>query len=224
MHPLTYLHLQMQLRGASLVGDRLTREANATAVEDLPLIILAQLTTHETVAYYNESLPADLQKKLATGIEGLAFPHIDPLLEILSSHDLHVEAEHSTTYIFPHIADSIDREILRYSTGDPRMRALELSASSGPVFAVERDSRLASACVSGRENEQCGEAWVYMDPGTLEQGLTEKVVSAWARSLMDARKIPFYSHEAGDELCTGLATRLGLEPVFEEISITQVSA
>jgi hypothetical protein len=48
------------------------------------------------------------------------------------------------------------------------------------------------------------------------------VVSAWARSLMDARKIPFYSHEAGDELCTGLANRLGLEPVFEEISITYV--
>ncbi len=82
---------------------------------------------------------------------------------------------------------------------------------------------IVSACVSIRENEKCGEAWVYTNPQYRHQGFAKKVVSTWARSLMDAGKVPFYSHKITNVASSSLARALGLQPVFEEISITSIS-
>jgi predicted GNAT family acetyltransferase len=88
------------------------------------------------------------------------------------------------------------------------------------VFAIEQNGTLVSACVSTRENQECGEAWVYTIAEYRHRGCAQKVVKAWARSLMDAGKVPFYSHKMENEASASLARKLGLRPVFEEISIT----
>jgi hypothetical protein len=53
--------------------------------------------------------------------------------------------------------------------------------------------------------------------------LAKKVVNAWARSLVNKGKIPFYSHNIDNLPSARLAEALELQPVFEEISISRKS-
>lgn len=222
MHPLTYLHFQLALEGLAPDADRLTRLAGSADADGLPLVLIAQLTTRERVAYYNEGLPAGLHGSLAECIHGLQFPHIDPVLDLLKTRDLRVEAGHFITYLFPaHPIITTDRIVMRFSKGDPRLRAIQFDGFAEPVFGIEQDGRVVSACVSVRENEHSGEAWVFTDPGHRNQGLAGQVVSAWAKSLTLSGKIPFYSHKAENAVSARLARRLGLQPIFEEITIRE---
>jgi acetyltransferase (GNAT) family protein len=225
MHPLTYLHLQMQLEGKALVGDRLGREAGAAPDGQLPLLLLARLTTGELVAYYNESLPADLHKKLAATLHDIRFPQLDQVRDVLRAHNIRTEAGHYVTYLFPaEPADAIDGDVVRCSKGDPRLRALGMDGTAEHIFGIEQDGRIVSACASARENEHCGEAWVFTLPEYRGRRLGGRAASAWAQSLTAARKIPFYSYELEDAPSAGLAGHLGLQPIFEEIAILPASA
>jgi hypothetical protein len=225
MHPLTYLHLQMQLEGNILLGDRLTREMSSPPDEKPPLMLLARLTTQEVIAYYNESVSTELKKKLAASVQDNEFPQIHPILNILNSQNMRTRIDHFITYVFPtQPADSIDTDVRRLDKQVPRLKALGFDSSGAYVFAMEIDDRIVCACGSARENDQCGVAWVQTEPEYRRQGLAQKVVRTWARSLMDARKIPFFSHPIEDSASAVLADRLGLQPVFEEISISALPA
>jgi predicted GNAT family acetyltransferase len=74
--------------------------------------------------------------------------------------------------------------------------------------------------MSVRENDQCGEAWVYTDPAYRQLGFARQAVCAWAQKMLSAGKVPFYSHKIGNLASANLAKRLELQPVFEEISIS----
>ena len=113
-------------------------------------------------------------------------------------------------------------EVICVSKHDPKVTAFGFDSFAEEVYAIERNGVLVSACVSTRENKECGEAWVYTDIDFRNQGLAQKVVNVWAGSLMDAAKVPFYSHVRENVSSASLARKLGLQPVFEEISITQV--
>jgi hypothetical protein len=224
MHPLTYLHLQMQLEGKALIGDRLKREARAAPDGDLPLLLIAQLKTQEVVSYYNESLSADLHRKLVGSIREMSFSDLEGVLSILKSYDIQASLGHSLTYLFPtDRRDSINGDVFRCSKGDRRLGELVIGGAGEYVFAAEQDGRIISACCSARENEFCGEAWVFTDPAYQNRGLTGKVLNAWAASLVTARKIPFYSEKTANPASARLAADLGLEPIFEEIEIRQIS-
>jgi hypothetical protein len=230
MHPLTYLHFQLQLEGMIVVDERLKRDPQVvpesdasapSAAQSMPLMMIARLATQEVVAYYHEAMEKGLQKKLAGCFARLEFPHIDPLLEILNSQGLQAEASHFVTYVFPpHSANFTDRMVLRYPKQDPRIQAFGFNNFTEHVFGIEQEGRVVSACVSTRENELCGEAWVQTAPEYRKQGLAGKVVNAWAKSLMMMGKIPFYSHKVDNTASASMAKRLGLVPIFEEINIS----
>jgi predicted GNAT family acetyltransferase len=88
------------------------------------------------------------------------------------------------------------------------------------MFGIEKNGRIISSCVCARENAHCGEAWVYTDEDHRRQGLAQKVVSAWAASLLKNGKVPFYSHKIQNVASANLAKRLLLQPAFEEIVIS----
>jgi len=232
MHPLTYLHFQMQLEGMVVVDDRLTRDAQAVpdsdtstgSVQRLPLMMIARLTTQEVVAYYHESMETGLQKKLAARIDRLQFPQVDPLLEMLTSHGLQAETAHYLTYVFPpNSTNSTDRMVLRYPKQDARIQAFGFNGFTEHVYGIEQEGRVVSACVSTRENELCAQAWVETAPEYRKQGLAGKVVNAWAKSLMATGKIPFYSHRSDNTPSASLAKRLELQFIFEEINISPLA-
>jgi len=219
MGPLAYLHLQMRLEGKVLVNTCLMKQVETVPDEELPLMLVARLANEELVTYYDESLSPDLHKELSAA--KIEFPKIGTLLEILASHRIPFEAGHYKTYVFS-LQPAVDADVLCLPKHDARVTSFGFDGFASEVYAIEHDGSLVSACVSTRENEACGEAWVYTTPDYRKHGFAQKVVSAWAESLLKAEKVPFYSHDVKNTASANLARKLGLLPVFEEIAITEI--
>lgn len=218
MEPIEYLHLQLRLEGKALAGPNSLRQVEVVPDEDLPLMLIARLRNGELVTYYDEAIPADLHTELSATI--FEFPSIDPLLHVLEGHRIQTEFGHYKTYGFPSLP-GMDPDVQCLSKQDARVKAFGFDSFAEQVYAVEQNGGLASACVSTRENRACGEAWVYSAPEYRRYGFAQQAVRAWARSLLEAGKVPFYSHSIKNEASANLARKLGLLPLFEEIAITQ---
>lgn len=224
MNPLEYLHLQLRLEGKEVVeGDRL-RQVDVVPGEELPLMILALLADGPVLSYYDESLSDERYTELKKRTAESSFPVIDPLLDFLSAAEISVEVGHYRTYIFPHqVVASTHPDVENLPSDHPLVQAFGFGGSAGSVYAVERGGGIVSACMSVRENEQCGEAWVYTDPPYRHLGLARQVISAWAQSMIASGKVPFYSHKMTNIASANLANRLELQPVFEEIAISYMT-
>lgn len=220
MNPLAYLLLQMGLEGKELIGGQTMRQVQVVPDEELPLILLAQLADQKNVAYYSALLSSDLQAQLSACISSIEFPKIDPVLAVLKSHNIQSDTGYYKTYLFPSQTGT-NPEVTCLSKHDLKVQIFGFDGFAEHVYAIERDGRIISACVSVREDQECGEAWVYTDPAYRRQGLAKKVVSRWAHSLMSVGKVPFYSHKIENDASSSLAEALELQPVFEEISITE---
>jgi len=219
-----YLHMQLRLEGKSVIGKDSLWQVEAVPDEDMPLMLIAQLADQQIVAYYDQALQPEFHAELAKHIPDIVFPNIDPLLDSLNSQDISFEIGHYKTYLFPaRLAYPTDHEVVCHSRQDPAIQAFGFNGFAEQVYAVERDGKIVSACVSTRENGQCGEAWVYTDPQYRNQGFAQRVVHVWALHLIEAGKVPFYSHKMENIASANLANRLGLQPVFEEISISYVN-
>lgn len=218
MEPRAYLHLQLRLEGKQVFHECLLRQVEVVPDEEVPFMLIAKLANQEMVVYYDEAISSGLQKELAASISDVRFPNVDPLVDILEEHNFQYEVGHYKTYVFPSTSGN-DGEVLCLSKQDSRVRAFGFDGFAQHVYAIERHGRLVSACVSTRENDRCGEAWVYTAPEYRGQGFAQKVVKAWAGSLMEPGKVPFYSHKIENAVSAHLAGKLGLQLVFEEIAI-----
>ncbi len=221
MEPLAYLHLQLRLEGMEVSDNCFLRQVESVPGEAVPLMLIARLANGGLVAYYDEAISLDLQQELSA--TGIGFPDIDPCLAVLKAHNQQVEAGHYKTYVFPS-PPARDDNVLCLSKEDPRVKAFGFDGFVEQVYAVEKDGALVSACVSTRENTMCGEAWIYTGSEYRKQGLARKAVNAWAAGLIAAGKIPFYSHNLNNEASANLARKLGLLPVYEEITIRRNEA
>ncbi len=221
MEPLEYLHLQMRLEGIGVLKGCLLRQVELVPGEELSWMLIAQFANQELVAYYDEAMPSGLQKELAGLVPDLKFPKIGPLLDVLRLNNIRCETGHYKTYVFP-ARPEMNVDVLCLSKHDPAVKAFGFDGFADQVYAIERNGALVSACVSMRENEMCGEVWVYTTPEYRRHGFAQKTVNAWAESLLGAGKVPFYSHDIKNEASASLAGNLGLLPVFEEITITKI--
>lgn len=225
MSPLDYLRLQLRLEGKGIVQGNLLRQVEVVPDEEVPLMLLAQLADSNVVAYFDEGLQAEFREDLRKQVSAMSFPNIDPLRAFLQNSDITSEVGHYKTYTLPESYTSFgDGSVIRFSRQDVKVQAFGFDGFAEQVYGIERDGKLVSACVSTRENDFCGEAWVYTDPEHRRQGFAQKVVSAWANGLLSAGKIPFYSHKIQNDASANLAKRLGLQPVFEEIVVSYAPA
>ena len=224
MSLLDYLHLQLRLEGKELVDNNRLRQVEVVPGEDIPLMLLAQLADQKMVIYFDEALQPKLFSELTKQIHNISFPTINPLLNFLKTQNISFEIGRYKTYIFhPHFVDSDMTDVVCHSKHDPKIQTFGFDGFAEQVYAIERDGMAVSACVSTRENEQCGEPWVYTDPQYRNLGLAQRVVDVWAQHLIKAGKVPFYSHKMENIASANLANRLGLQPVFEEIVISYMN-
>lgn len=221
MEPIECLHLQMRLEGKEIFDECRIRRVEIVPDEEMPLILIAQLADGSLLAYYEAAMSQDLHKELAAGIRDIEFPTVDVLLDILRTYPIVFKIGHYKTYSFPSMPSS-NMEVHCLSKNDPRVKEFGFDGFAEQVYGIERQDKLVSACVSIRENRTCGEAWVVTAPAYRHQGLAQNVVNAWARSLMSAGKVPFYSHRIDNLASANLARSLKLRPVFEEITVTQI--
>lgn len=190
----------------------------------MPLLLLAYFPGGNRVAYFDETLEPGLQVELVRRIQNITFPQIDPLLDFIKEQNLQVETGHYKTYLFPALAEILDKEgVTSLSSEDPMIQAFGFGGFAERVYVIEQDRKIVSACVSARENDFCGEAWVFTEPAFRHHGMAQKVVGAWARHMIRTEKVPFYSHKIENTASAHLAARLRLEPVFEEIVISYMN-
>lgn len=199
-------------------GSRL-RQVAVVPGEELPMLLIAQLADPGLVVYYDEAMPAGMEQALSVHAPEIDFPQLGPLLQVLKSQDIDPQVGHYKTYMFPSQPD-VQNDVICIAKNDPAIRAFGFDGFAEHVYAIQKNDAVVSACVSARENAECGEAWVYTSPDHRHQGLAQKVVNAWAGSLIDAGKIPLYSHKIENSASANLAARLGLQPVFEEITLS----
>jgi hypothetical protein len=224
VNPIEYLHLQLRLEGKCVIGSDLLRQVEEIPGEENPILLLAQFPDGQSVAYFNETLDSNLLAELSGLIQEVYFPKIDRLLEFLKERNIRVETGHYKTYLFPaQVAGPDDENVTCRFREDPGVQAFGFGGFAEKVYVIERGGNIASACVSARENDACGEAWVFSDPAFRHQGLAQCVVDAWARQLIRTGKVPFYSHKMENTASAKLAARLGLEPVFEEIVLSYMN-
>ena len=222
MNPLDYLHLQLRLEGKESVNDNLLRQIEVVPDEDVPLMLIARLADENLFSYFDEALSVEIREKLTKQVSDITFPNIELLSTVLQHRNISFEIGHYKTYIFPEqYAEFKDEVVICYSRHDPKVLGFGFDGFAESVFAIEQDGKIVSACVSTRENDFCGEAWVYTDEDYRHQGFAQKVVSAWAARLRMAGKVPFYSHKIQNIASSNLARRLGLQPVFEELVISK---
>lgn len=219
MRPLDYLHLQLRLEGGEVMDGSRLRQVEIVPGEELPILVIAQLVNAGLVVYYGEGIPSDLQQALSVHVSEIEFPKIDPSIDVLKSRGVEVQIGHYKTYVFPSRPEN-HGDVLCLSRHDPPVRAFGFDGFTENVYAIKENGAVISACVSARENTSCGEAWVYTAPEYRGRGLAQKVVRAWAGSLMNAGKVAFYSHRIENSASANLAARLGLQPVFEEIAVS----
>ena len=221
MNPLEYLRLQLRLEGKEVIHDNMLRQVEIVPDEEMPLMVTAQLADSNVVAYCDESLQVELRDDLKEQFSTIRFPNIDPLCACLQTRNITFEVGHYKTYIFPESYGSfVDTSVTRFSKHDPKVQFFGFDGFAEQVYGIERDRKLVSASVSTRENDFCGEAWVYTDPEHRHQGFAQRVVGAWATSLLLAGKVPFYSHKIDNHASANVAKRLGLKPMFEQIVIS----
>lgn len=221
MSLLDYLHLQLRLEGKKLVGNNRLTQVEVVPGEDIPLMLLAQLADQKMVIYFDEALQPKLYSELTKQIHNISFPTINPLLDFLKTQSISFEVGHYKTHIFsPHFSDSVNTDVVCHSKHDSKIQAFGFDGFAEQVYAIERNGKIVSACVSIRENEFCGEAWVFTELEHRNLGFAQKVASAWAHGLISTGKVPFYSHKIENLASANLAKRLELQPVFEEIVIS----
>jgi hypothetical protein len=220
MNPLEYLHLQLRLEGKEVFNGDQLRQVEAVPDEEMPLMILAQLADKQFVAYYDESISPELYAELRHRIRGLMFSEIQPLLEFLTTQNISVDIGHYKTYIIPAQLKDASAEVKCLHKGDVLVQAFGFGGFAEHVYAVERDGKIVSACVSTRENQFCGEAWVFTAEAYRNQGFARQTVLAWGKAMLNAGKVPFYSHKIENITSANLAKRLELKSVFEEIGVS----
>jgi len=223
MNPLDYLRLQLRLEGKEIIGGNLLRQVEVVPDEEVPLFLIAQLADENLVAYFDEESPTELREALQARLSKFSFPNVDTFSSFLQSRNVFFEVGQYKTYIVPEqYASFEDEAVRRFSKQDPKVQHFGFDGFAESVYAIEQEGKLVSACISTRENDFCGEAWVYTDPEYRNQGLAQKVVGAWAMSLLTDGKVLFYSHKVQNTASANLAKRLSLLPVFEEIVFSVV--
>ena len=93
----------------------------------------------------------------------------------------------------------------------------EMAVYGWPVYAVVRDGRVVSACVSSREDGHGGEAWVQTLREARGRGYARQATAAWAHTLQGAGKVPFYSYSDDNVASAGVARSLGLRVYLVDV-------
>jgi hypothetical protein len=221
MNPLEALSLQLRLEGFEIADGNRLRQVEVVPGEEMPLMILAQLVDGQLAVYFDGSLQRNLYLELMKQMQHIQFPEIDPLAEVLNMHNVPFQVGHYKTNLFPvTFMDFIFDNVECRSKNDPQVQKFGFGDFAEHVYVIEREGKVVSACASTREDKRCGEAWVCTDPQYRHHGLARQVVSAWARDMLAARKVPFYSHKISNAASAGLTKRLELLSVFEEIVIS----
>lgn len=204
MNALDLLKLQMQLecKGLNEVGDMIP--IPCANPDEIPRVYVVRHKDGYTV-FFRYDLAPHLRISLAAFLPRVLFTDHQRIKSTLSQSAPCKDLWVGKSYIFP--------EILR-ATLYPNVVYLPEQRK----YAIVINEQIVSSCVSARENNAAGEAWTFTEPEYRKRGYGRQVTAAWAQSLREKGKIPFYSHLKDNPASEGIARFLGLIQFIEVVA------
>ncbi len=213
--------MQLRLEGICLNPEGLLASYSKEG-DGLPLALFVSASDGQTAFFQSEEISPELRDALDQKAKEIQFPFIESLADMISRAGAAVRMEHFKTYRFPEDALELEtKKVQCLLKQDPRVVDFGFGGFAGEVYVAEEGGAVVSACASARENKECAEAWVYTAEPHRRRGLALRTVRAWARGMQARNLTPFYSHKMENFPSAGLAQRLSLSPVFEEMLILQ---
>ncbi|MCA9373372.1 GNAT family N-acetyltransferase [Candidatus Woesebacteria bacterium] len=227
INPSVCFFAQLQLEGLGVVdANRLVKiESSHFDAErqrdDHPPNVLLTRFSDKTSIYFTHSLPQELVDTIQNEDLEDVLTTTNNITAILKAASLFHEFEQSITYTIPNLGDLTfegTRSIV--ASDDPLINQFNPTfyRKFPMAYAVLHESKVVSCCVSSRENDRAGEAWIFTLPEYRKQGFGSKAVLFWASELQKAGKIPLYSHIDSNSSSRNLAHKLNLMQVFENVS------
>jgi hypothetical protein len=210
---LVRIQLTLECKGV-VEGDRLVRIPCAEP-DDIPRVFIAQYDGG-CASYVRHDVPVRIYERLVALPPEEAMRDHEAVKRLLAEDVPCDEVSRGKSYLFPDTLSHRDYpDAVRLG---PESRAvledfaqvLGKFVERSPVFAVLAGGRVASMCVSSRENAVAAEAWVETRPEFRRRGFAGQVTAAWGHELVRRGKIPFYSHRVENTASESVARSLGL--------------
>jgi RimJ/RimL family protein N-acetyltransferase len=184
-----------------------------------PKLIAMRDKTEITVFYSEEILKQGVADFDARDKESF-FYEKDAIIDMLKNKNQLSEVAHSLVYVFPKkIETHAENTKIFVGSHDEAIQKFDSSFYNAfpMVYAALCNNEIAACCVSARESDSAGEAWIFTLPQYRKQGFGIQAVLLWASELQKQNKIPFYSHDITNIASQKLAEKLGLIKVFETV-------
>lgn len=222
-----FLEAQLGLEGLKVVnGNRIVKiqaihfniEKNKNA--EPPKVIAINFENKISVFYsdlISNMLLADLERLEKYDFIG----NQEKVTKILKENNQFEELGHYIAYVFPkNIEVDFDKTQVFVGSEDETIKEFDTSfyQKYPMVYATMKDGKIVACCVSSRENDLAGEAWIFTLPEHRKQGFGLKAVQLWASELQKNGKIPFYTHKRSNIASQKLAEKLNLIKVFKSIT------
>ncbi len=171
--------------------------------------------------FYSDLMPNNLVANLEKLEKRIFIDKQGQVVDILKENNQFHECGHCIVYAFPsNIEVDYSNTKIFTNSKDQAVKNFDSSFYNKypTIYAAMQNDKIFACCVSSRENDKAGEAWIYTSPKYRKQGFGLKAVQLWASELRKNGKTPLYTHEISNVASQKLAEKLGLVKVFESIN------
>lgn len=211
---------QLAVECIGLTADGLLTRIPGQHPDGIPRFYITRMDTG-CARYFRDDVPRDVRQRLAALPLDVAWSEHAEVCRVLAALSPCEGVWRGVSYTFPADLAAVDhpdvvplgpthRDVIE--AFDPEMLTF-----GWPVYAVLVEGRIASTCVSARENELAGEAWVQTHPSFRHRGYARQVTAAWGDALLRRGKIPLYSHSDDNIASARVARSLKLRPYLRDV-------
>ena len=221
MDALSHIHLQLALECIGLDSDGLLIRIPGPDPDEIGRIKGYRHAGGYTT-YCRQDLPASLLEQVRTLGSEAVFHDREAVKGILALDTPSSQVEEYHTYVFPESAVLPSYpDVVRLGTHHAELiQAYHegMDVVGRAVFAVIREGKIVSTCVSARENDSAGECGVFTLSEYRRRGYGRQVAATWGAHLGDLGKVAFYSHTEENLASRRVAKSLGVRPSFRLVN------
>ncbi len=225
--PKSCFQVQLELEGLQVIkGNKIIKiSTNYFDIEknknsDPPKIIAVNFGKEINIFYSDK-----LEKNIVIDLEKLEknsfINEQEKIIDILKRNNQFNEVGRYIVYIFPNNI-KMDTENTKIFIGSDDLAIKKFDPTFYDkypmIYAAMQNDEIAACCVSSRESDKAGEAWIFTLPKYRKKGFGLKAVQLWASELQKNDKIPIYTHEISNIASKKLAGKLNLIKIFEIVN------
>lgn len=212
--PTYYILTQLQLECIGLDQERLLVRIPGPDPDEIARV-LAYRHSRGFEIYFRNDVPKNVRNQISSLSIEEVLAEREKIQSILDEHFPCTEVGSFETYVFEDFPDGnaiMDVDMIDQTS------ALGKASSTRPAFAMSKQGKSISSCISVRQNDDSAECYTHTEEGFRRRGLGRKVTAAWGRWQLLHGRIPFYSHASDNVASRALAESSNLSWKFRLVS------